>query len=73
MSDSILWHPPVIAKREPSLATPLTIANNAMSATKCPTGAEAGSVWRASIDRFTVQGIVSDASVAVPRQAMPMP
>jgi hypothetical protein len=49
------------------------MANNAMSVTKCPTGAEAGSVWRASIARFTVQGIVSDASVAVPRQAMPMP
>jgi hypothetical protein len=44
-----------------------------MSAMKCPTGAEAGSVWRASIARFTVQGIVSDASVAVPRQAMPKP
>ena len=55
------WQPPVIAKREPSRARPLTTAESAISATKYPTGAEAASAWRPSIARFTVQGIVSEA------------
>jgi len=63
----------VIAKRDPSRARPLRMADDAISATKYPTGAEAASAWSASIARLTVHGIVSDAYVPAPRHAMPNP
>jgi hypothetical protein len=49
------------------------MADDAISPTKYPTGAEAASAWSASIARLTVHGIVSDAYVPAPRHAMPNP
>ena len=61
----------MIAKREPSRATPFTTASARMASTKRPSGAEAASVDSASIARFTVQGMPSAANVAVSSETMP--